>query len=438
MARTLSANRNVVRRNYVKSSPTRVVKLAAHGLAAAAYQLTAATQNTDYDICRIEDSTMKLTFSDNTFAEWKGYFADGLDFNDPNGIALSFYVPDSTRGTDASAASYMAVNISNDATSKTTPGNRSKHAIYMYEVRNGWNYIRMRPDNSSTDAAKNSTFGQNGWEATGTGGVLTSAVKWVSIQFYNMKNRTVYLEGLYRGGSQRTKYVWMFDNWGANLQTIVDAAFPDYGWEWMIDVPHNYIDADSDLFDRIEGSLALGGHIVLNDITDRNLATAGLDRYEIQSMIEQNKAEFDRLGWEYDDRFFIYNNNTYSDEVIAGLQLAGIKYARAGTNEMWINCDEQGIANPYRYGSKSMDNTVYSTLKTRLDRLVQYQGTAHWYMHNIVTGGTEGGSAAAPDQETNPLSMYSEDFIAYYKYVRELELQGLLDVVTLAEWYDGL
>jgi len=391
MARVASTNRQLVKHNHVKETPARVVKFAAHGLTSAEYGLTAVgTPSVDTSIFRIEDSTLKMTISDNTFAQWKGFFEDTLDFNSPNGIALSFYIPNTLRGTGASAAPYMVFSFSNTATSKASPAARSNHSMYFYEVRNGWNYVRLRPDDSSSDAALNSPFvGNIGWSAVTTGASMATAVNWLSIDMYNFNGRDIYFEGIYRGGSNRSKFCWQFDNWGAVVQETVDVLFPANDWKWVIDVPDNYVVADADLLARIDASLPLGAELVLNDTTDRSLTA--LSREQVRDMVAANKIVFDSRGWAYDPRFYIYNNNVYNDAVVAGLQDAGIKYARAGENELWINNIEQGIPNPLRYGSKSMDNTTYATLKIWLDRAIQYQCDIHWYQHNLVVGGVVGG-----------------------------------------------
>lgn len=430
MARTAATHRLPVKGNYLQYEPTKVLAFAHHGLTTADYGYTAATLSVDNNIKWLSDSTLKVVITDNSYAEVKFYFADGLDFNDAQGIGLSVYAPDTARKTGT--VPYMSIAYNNEATGKSTNvTNKKSHSLYFSEVNNGWNVWRLRED--ETTAANSGVIKDIGWTTGGTGATLKTTVKWISIMFFQCAGLTFYLDTLYRGGRTRPKFVWMFDTL---VTSDVNDVFSDYGWKWGLDVPDEYLtESGGTGLTTYEASIEAGAEPILNDVIDRSLK--GMSRYDVSKMIDQNRALFDSRGWDYNPALYAYNNNQYDDNVVAGLQDAGIKLARAGISEKWFIQHEFGIANPLRLGSQSMDNQVFSTLKTWIDALIKSGSSAVWYQHRIETGGggnETSGSATGP----GGLAMYWNDFRALATYIRTKEQQGLIDVVGLSDWYNGL
>jgi hypothetical protein len=266
----------------------------------------------------------------------------------------------------------MSIAYNNEATGKSTgTTNRKTHSLYFSEVNNGWNIFRIPEDDSS-------------WTTGGTGATLKAPVKWISIMFFQCAGLTFYLDTLFQGGRIRPQFVWMFDT---TVTSAVNSVFSGYGWKWAIDVPDNYLVSGGTT--TYEASIAAGAEPVLNDVQDRSLK--GMSRIAVAEMIAANKAVFDSRGWDYNPELYAYNTNQYDDNVVLGLQDAGIKYARAGVLEGRFVNHEFGIANPLRAGSQSMDNQDFATLKSWIDALIKSGSSAVWYQHAIVTGGVVGG-----------------------------------------------
>lgn len=420
--------RQTLPQNYRTIAPTRLVKFSAHG--ATSTQFGSCTQSVDTSIYRVEDSTLKVTADNDGFAEARFYYAAGLSFNDTDGIALSFYIPDV--GTSVSALA-LKFSYSNSAASISTPADRSTTTLRFYGVRRGWNYVRIRFDTTGV-APLEGPFLSETWTASGSGAVPTSSVNWFRVELYVASGKPVYLEGLYRGGRSRPKLVWIFDEWDSTIGGYVNPIFSEYGWNWGIAVPDIYM--ATTLLSSIETARTAGAQMMLNDVADRNLVTSGLSRGEVTTMVRQNIGRFRSRGWTECINIFTLNNNAHNDDIVDGMRDAGIRIIGCGQNEQWITCTEQGLPDGCRLGRRSIDNMVFSNSKKYIDRLVQYGASAWLYQHGIDAGGTVGGSAAPPGGDG--LGTYYEDFVALAAYVRRLQVAGVIDVVGPTEWLKGM
>jgi peptidoglycan/xylan/chitin deacetylase (PgdA/CDA1 family) len=235
----------------------------------------------------------------------------------------------------------------------------------------------------------------------------------------------VTFDSLYYGIYARPKILVVFDdNWDTQYSAAY-AYMATKGLKGTIYVIKDTVGEDghctlAQLQEMYEAGWDLGTHGV-NPLT--NYATAVLQQAEIV----YNQQYLVDNGWLRAKDHFAYPNGSYDDNSITALNTLGYKSARTIIGRMQDT--GKGLDNCLLLTTRVMGGSslTQATVQGYIDRATLNGGTFILYAHKIVAG------AAANTNEWE-----DSKFNGVIDYLKARQDEGLLDVVTISEWYDGL
>jgi len=162
-----------------------------------------------------------------------------------------------------------------------------------------------------------------------------------------------------------------------------------------------------------------------------DLATHGIydlttleDQAAMETDIAYNKAFLTTNGFTRASDHYAYPLGGYNDTAIAAVSNTGFKTART-TLPRQVQSDE--IDNALLLTSRPIiSTTTLAVAKSYIDDATAYGGTMRIFFHKLV---------ASPSAETE---WAISDFQALMDYILARKNEGILDVVTISEWYNGM
>jgi hypothetical protein len=419
----------------------------AQGVSGSTNLATRVVDTTTFDV-----TTLKITPSGsgaylsgtNGNRDWRAYEALGLEYYvdtyDTNCGMTMHCVEDDAWTVDKNIA---------HTTNSTNTNTRGRHfVVFRHDQTNAMfgPYVGGYPFNAPS-----------GWATSGGAlGAQATLLRNFRITFSNWhtNGRSVYLKALWGMRRMRPKVVLYFDNWqGGNPGADYDAAHTairptigqgGYGWKWGVTIPLDEIgNTGNGPVSVLQELEAEGCEAVCNDVTDRNMATAGLTLSQAIDAMSETRETLAGYGLNRGNKIWVWNNNAYNSTLLEAAQAVGIQLGRAGISERTIF--DRSVQAPtaqelLRVGSIGIDNAESSVLKSVVTRAITYGGDLHMYWHTFAPGGSASlrPSVNEPAKYANGLTTYTAAFLDFAAWLRARELEGLVDVVSPSQWYSQL
>lgn len=401
---------------------------------------------------------LEIVPTSDAFSEFRMYFDSSKQFDlwSDDGYAVEWEMPNIE---DKAANTQLNFTIGTGATSTATPANTRTTQMFRQptgtQYFTGKRYDRHRWDFDTTDA---NCGVWPGYAATVTGAGVTKAntINWCRFEFTRYGGKTIKIRRVVRGGKARPCIVLGTDAAAFYpLNELVNAYMAKLGWKWSINQYFGGGDGVDDLVkskDVIRAIYASGSDYNINDLIDRNLASAGLTQQQVYDMAAGCIAKANGYGWKRGQNIYIYNNNAYNDVVVAGLQQAGVVAGRAGVVDGRYVFPEGGIVNQMRIPSAAWDQLTTAQMSAQIDRLITYGATQWVYFHNVYSTArvTDDGQAAVgaatpsayagtnaaycTPRGINATTVWWEELKAALDYIKTKEMAGLIDVMSPSQW----
>jgi len=295
-----------------------------------------------------------------------------------------------------------------------------------------------------------------GWASAGAPlGAQNTLLRNFRIAFSNWhtNGRSVYLKALWGMRRMRPKVVLYFDNWMGgttgnydNMHTSIRPVIGQggYGWKWGVTIPldeiGNTVNGPVSVLQTLESE---GCETVCNDVTDRNMATAGLSLEQAIADMSRTRNTLASYGLTRGNNIWVWNNNAYNSILLRAAEIVGIKLGRAGISERTMF--DRSVRTPtaqelLRVGSIGIDNSESSILKGVVQRAITYGGDLHMYWHSFAPGGSASlrPSVNEPAKFSAGLTTYTAAFLDFAAWLRARQLEGLVDVLSPSQWYAQL
>lgn len=455
-----SLDTRVVNAGRVLSSPGTTVLDFSLGSSVATSTATQSSCTATWNPTGWSDGTgcLEIVPNSDSFGEFRMYFDSAKQFDlwSDDGYAVEWEMPFIE---DKPANPSIVFTIGTGATSTATPANtravrlfaQSSGVVYF----SGKRYDRHRWDYDASDA-NCGVFPGYAPVITGAGVVKANTINWCRFEITRYGGKTIKIRRVVRGGKARPCLVLGTDSAAFYpLNELVNAYMAKLGWKWSI---NQYFGGGGGIDDLarsktvINAIYASGSDYNINDLIDRNLATAGLTQQQVYDMAAQCLVKANGYGWRRGQNIFVYNNNGYNDVVVAGLQRAGVIAARGGIADGRYVFTEGGIVNPMRLPAASWDQLTTAQITAQVDRLITYGATQWAYWHNVYStarvadDGQTAVGASTPSayaasnaayctpRGINNLTVWWEELKAALDYIKSKEMAGQLDVMSPSQW----
>jgi len=420
----------------------------AQGVSGSTNLATRVVDTTTFDV-----TTLKLTPSaggaylsgTNGDRDWRAYEALGLEYYvdtyDTNSGMTMYCVENDAWTTDK--------NFTHTVNSTNTHASGRHFLVVRHDQTTGLFGPYISGGHPFTSVA--------GWASAGAPlGAQATLLRNFRIAFSNWhtNGRSVYLRALWGMRRMRPKVVLYFDNWqggspGANNDNPHTAIRPTigqggYGWKWGVTMPLDEIgNTGNGPVSVLQELEAEGCEAVCNDVTDRNMATAGLSLSQAISDMSRTRETLAGYGLNRGNKIWVWNNNAYNATLLEAAQTVGIQMGRAGIAERTIiDRSVQALTTQemLRIGSVGVDNTDSATLQAIVRRAITYGGDLHMYWHVFAPGGSASlrPSVNEPAKYASGLFTYTAAFLDFAAWLRAQQLAGLVDVVSPSQWYAQL
>lgn len=292
---------------------------------------------------------------------------------------------------------------------------------------------------ASINAVKKTTAAQvvNGWNLMvfrKADFTLNNSPDWANITQFRFRvlsltgqTTSLIIDDFRYGYYSKPKVVFTFDDGADSVYTKAFAYMTTLGLKGTAFVPGDaaHIGAENYMtLANLQTLYADGWDISnhgLNHTDLSSLATLAEVVAEVQGC--QDVLE----GWGFTRRdchkFFAYPNSGYNSLSIQGVQACGVLAARTGMprNQKHV------VSDFYQLSRRAIaDTTTLAVAQGYVDETCLKGGVSIFNFHKIV------------DSSPDSVSWLTSQFEDLMDYVKAREDEGVLDVVTISEWYDGL
>ena len=349
-----------------------------------------------------QEGSASLKFTAPISGNYFGTKTINLDLSRAGIFSVDVYV------TDTANTSTVTIYLSNDS-GFTNYFSRSISGLTL-----GWNRVLIW---------------KNWWSETGSP-VWTSNMVRLRVRTDSTAAGTsiVYFDNIKYGGYNRPKIIWIADDGWDSVYSVMYDALKTYGLKGTAAIVSSYIDQASRLTTANLATLHTAGWDIVNHTSDHtNLTTLGTQA-EMETKISTCSSFISGLGYTRNNehKMFVFPNGGYNTTVLAALSAQGMKAARTIVSQSGLYSAHSAL-NPLLLVTHNLgETTVLATLEAEIDKAIAAGGVIILESHKFVP--TPSGSTEFLDTDTYLLAAY----------IAKLVNGGLIDMVTLSEWYEGL
>lgn len=340
------------------------------------------------------DGTACLDFTPNTDsnAEFRIYYAAGLNISDDDGIAFEFGIPENL---DTSKSNFsIAFDFNNDATS-TSATNIQYMRVWVCDQtdaktkeKGGQKYIRNTWDaTAATDAACGAWPGYiNTGTLGGTGADRTAVVKWIRFRCSKFSGVTLKFKAVRRGGRSTPAFVLGSDN--ITPEDLVARAVAYAGSKQLPVYLAQYLSSlsgSATALDAARRAHASGVEFPGDDLIDRALGSTVTDEATMRAAIEGTRDGLAAYGFWRGSRYWVANNNSTSQLMVRELARAGYVANRNGATDGRYIFPEGGVPDSFRMPAYGIDNLNWTAIQTVVDRTITLGCTLWIYWHGVLS-----------------------------------------------------
>lgn len=325
-----------------------------------------------------------------------------LSGSDP--ISFSVYIPDESSNTQT-----ITVYLSNDSTftnyfnrAASTSGNFTK----------GWNTI---------------TWAKSGFTPHASSSWASPIIRVrVRVDSTSSGGQIAYFDSIYAGKKTRPKLVITFDDGWESQLTEAYSYMATKGLKGTCYIPFDNIGTANYMTEANLATLYNAGWDIGNHTYNHtNLTTLGTQA-EMEEEISLNTAYLNSLGFTRSSLHFAYPNGAYNDTVLLAVAAQNIKTARTviGTAAFMT---VQPPDDFYHLRIQNLGNTdALANIEAKIDRCIEEGDVLFLNGHKLVV------------TPTVTTEFGISDFQALMDYIKTKVDAGLIDVVTISEWYQGI
>jgi len=302
-------------------------------------------------------------------------------------VALMYFRTDTTN--------YFLCNI--NASQKTN----------LRQVVNGWNFLEFNKDDFDINNSPD-------WSS-----ITELRVRALSL---SGETQSLIIDDLRYGYYSKPKVVITFDDGNESDYTKAFSYMQPLGLKGMCFVPGAKVGLTNQItLAQMQEMYADGWDMGNHSYTHVDLTT--LTSEEVVAELQNDIAYLESNGMPKGAKFLGVPFSAYNDSTMADYATANITAARTGMNRLQNNV----VADFYQLSRKEIvATTSLATAKGYIDEVSAKSGVYLLNLHDIVDS-----SATATDWLT-------ADFEALIDYIKAKQDEGILEVVTMSEWYDGL
>lgn len=284
-------------------------------------------------------------------------------------------------------------------------------SVYLKNYKKGWNYLSLPCTEFSS----------------GNGEVITAQMNFLNMRLHNVgggESVEIYIGGIWYNPRSRPKLIIDFDD---GFDSVYDTAFP-----YMSD--KNLIASISVIKDRV----GTAGYCTLPELTEMHNAGWGMTVHgdsqhsalvtqeAITTDINANKA-YIAANLPGSEQHYIYpGGSVLEDTSFSALTAAGMVTGRM-TDQVYEH-SAKGYGNLKAMAAQPMSDAAgLSVLTGYVDDVIRCGLTLELYGHKIVSSIVDANN-----------EILESDFQSLVDYIALKRDQGLIDVVTVSEWYAGL
>lgn len=240
----------------------------------------------------------------------------------------------------------------------------------------------------------------------------------------------IWFGGIYRAPAGWAKGVvcWSADDVPKSFYDYAIPVIESFGWRSTLNIVSAYAADTGGSYmstDMVKECMSNGheiwGHTRLHD----NLDTSTLD--EKTTSLKAARDFFNAHGIHTAAQFMAYPFGAYDDETLALLPTLGYKLASATTGQ--FNSVLTPAVNPYYISRNTTERQNSWQVDTMLNGCIKRGQMFASYMHNAVPGG------ARSNEYPGAVSFYVEHLRRWCELVKEQELRGNVEVLTMTEFY---
>lgn len=364
----------------------------------------------DASINRQSSATVKFAQASSaatyTIARYLGVNLNLLNVRD---MYLRIYNPSGTVSTN-NLQFYVASGAVGDFTFNSTV---TLGATVTGSAKHGWNDLHFRVSDL-------------------TGNADLSAITTIMFKFNTFSAAdTVYLDSLWAGQYARPMVLIQFDD-SVIDQTAAYVVANSYGVPVTSYAIKNYIEDNATYPGYQSKADILAMYAAGNDISiHHENPYTNLNYSDATKELIVNKNWLGSLGFTRSSAHMSWPEGKFSDVSISAAKSAGIRTARTlqgiASGASWLdsvanNAREVtalGVSDFHKINSVGTAGLTLAALTTHVDNAIIYGDSLFFYIHTIRAGG----------------NVTVSDFDALCAYVRRKVLSGLIDAVTISQWY---
>ena len=339
----------------------------------------------------VSDGTTKVVNADKVISS---------SFQNAGTIAFWVYVPTTTDLSETTAVFLYVSSVTNFAKYFAEQVNGTA-------LHTGWNYIALSK-NSFTN------FGTESWNNT----MIRLRVKLTS----SSGTPTIYFDSLYTSGFSRPKVIFTFDDGWDSQYSEAYAYMHSKNLKGIIYVIADLVDTagkvtTNNLQEIYDAGWDLGTHGVTT-------LTTLADEPAQETEIAHNRQYLIDHSFTRAMDHYAYPGGQYNSDSLTALANLGFLTARTTLDRNQANMIDERYQLT-RYGVSN--TTTLAAVKAQVDYAVN-TGESVWLNYHILV----------PSNADISTKSLNSNFEALVDYVKSYVDQGLVDVVTANEWYNGL
>ena len=329
-----------------------------------------------------------------------------LDLSEVDRFTMWVYIEDVEKYFQSTVA---LLYFRTDATNYFLCNINASQKTNLRQIVNGWNFLEFNKDDFSIN---NSPDWSN---------ITELRVRALSL---SGETQSLIIDDLRYGYYSKPKVVITFDDGNDSDYTKAYAYMNPLGLNGTSFVPGLSIgstDAYMTLA-QLQEMYADGWDVGNHSYTHINLTT--LTSAEVVAELVADIDYLEGNGMPRGAKFLAVPFSAYNSSVMEDYATAGIIAARTGMNRIQSHV----IPDPYQLSRKEIvETTSLATAKACIDELVAKGGSYIFNFHDIQ----DVADAGTTDWST-------ANFEAFIDYIKAKQDEGILEVVTMSEWYDGL
>lgn len=285
-----------------------------------------------------------------------------------------------------------------------------------------WNYLPMivndMPDDNYSASGQIST--EYGTGIDNTTDILSGRFNFPSA----VDGDVFYIEGLFYQSYARPAITFGFDSNGTDIGTRAKPPLDALGWLGYIALEDGAYGLAAEKA-RVQTYYDAGWDVLPHSVTHTSFTS--LTDAQVLSEVNNSISNIESNGWTRGSKLFVYPQGAADGDTCAAMRSTKAIGA-FGARGRHVMPSHAGIDNIFDIGRYELGGKTLAQAKAAVDAAIAYGSSLHIYTHQIIAG------SADPPGDT--LQWAEDNWNALLTYIRLKQNQGLVDVMTMTQWWE--